>query len=718
MTLAIIPEHQQLAEVVGDFVRREHTREAARNVLSQPDGDNALWAAVCEQGWPALFIPEEYGGLGFELVDSAMIVHGLAAGIVPGRLFPSLVASATLVGYGDDSQRARWLPGLAQGTQAVSFSVSGSPVRSTDGRLESFDGLAVGAVGSRVHLVRADRDVIIVMTDTPLAPVQDALDPGLGAARLQLERSSVVEQTVLEDAGEFLTAVARLLAACEAAGGAATTLEIALDHAKRREQFGRIIGGFQAVKHQLATMRMNSELAVGAAWGAAQLSGRGPEGQLAAAIGASVALESYEANARKLHQILGAIGFTWEHDAHLFLRRASSWSVLLGAGSTTTDDVTRLVAWGVRPVWDIQFPDEAQGYRRAVLEFVDAYQAAPEDRRRMMLVESGYLVPHWPKPWGRDAGPIEQLVIEEGTASLAIPDLDINGWVLLTLVHTATPEQLDRWIVPGLLDEAPWCQMFSETEAGWDAAAARTKGVRVDGGWRVSGQKMWTTAAQHCRWGLATVRTDPSESKHAGLTMMGIDLTSPGVTIRPIIEITGSSTINEIYLDDVFIPDDDVVGDVGAGWLVARATLRNERVSIGGRRALGYSAASVVPMLQKYAPDDSHLARDLGRLLARETAMHLINVRQVMRMVDDQSTTDLGAVTKVLSSEHLQAVTELGLRITGVVGDERRMRHEFLFNRCLTIAGGSSEIGRNVIAERLLGLPREPSSAKGPDDEL
>ena len=127
-----------------------------------------------------------------------------------------------------------------------------------------------------------------------------------------------------------------------------------------------------------------------------------------------------------------------------------------------------------------------------------------------------------------------------------------------------------------------WCQLFSEPGAGSDAAAVRTAAKKVDGGWRVTGQKVWTSLAQYCQWGLATVRTDPDAPKHAGVTMMAIDMKAPGVTVNPLRGITGDAHFNEVFFDDVFVPDDDVVGDVNRGWLVARATLGNERISIGG----------------------------------------------------------------------------------------------------------------------------------------
>jgi alkylation response protein AidB-like acyl-CoA dehydrogenase len=147
--------------------------------------------------------------------------------------------------------------------------------------------------------------------------------------------------------------------------------------------------------------------------------------------------------------------------------------------------------------------------------------------------------------------------------------MGITEWVMLTIVETGTDDQRSRWVEPALRGQEAWCQLFSEPNAGSDAAAIRTSATRIDGGWRVTGQKVWTSNAHNCRWGLATVRTDPGAAKHRGVTMMAIDLHADGVTIRPLREMTGESLFNEVFFDEVLVPDCDVVGEVGQGWQVA-----------------------------------------------------------------------------------------------------------------------------------------------------
>ncbi|HEX4246840.1 MAG TPA: acyl-CoA dehydrogenase family protein, partial [Pseudonocardia sp.] len=313
----------------------------------------------------------------------------------------------------------------------------------------------------------------------------------------------------------------------------------------------------------------------------------------------------------------------------------------------------------------------------------------------------------------RDAGAVEQLVIEQefARARVRAPNLGITGWVALTIAQHGTGEQSERWIADALAGRTIWCQLFSEPGAGSDAAAISTRGVRDDGGWRVSGSKVWTSGAQWSQWGFATVRTDSSGSKHSGVTMMAIDLSAPGVTVRPLRELTGASLFNEVFFDDVFVPDGDVVGEVGQGWTVARATLGNERVSLGGGAGLiGMSAADLVDRVAEH-PDGTRFEHELAELLAEDQAKRLLGVRQAARAVTGAGPGPEGNLAKLLSAEHDQRVADLARRLAGpaaLTGDAKHATWAYLMSRCLTIAGGTSEIVRNQIAERLLGLPRDP----------
>ena len=711
MALALTQDHQSLAEVARSFAAKQDAKRITRQALDgKLDAIEPFWKQVRDLGWAGLHLPERFGGGGYGLEELAVLLSELGAAAAPGPLLPAVIGSAALADIADDTLAAQLLPQLADGSKIAVVALA-ADVEHADGRASGVVEAVVGAAWADYVLVRADDDVLVldradasVTTTTP-----DSLDPALGVLRISLADTPV--RVIAGGARRVLT-VARTLAAAEASGGASATLGMALDYAKVREQFGRIIGSFQAIKHHLADMLVESERATATAWDAARASSRSDEqSDLAAAVAASVALRAYQRNAQLNIQIHGGIGFTWEHDAHLYLRRALTLNALLGSSDQGSDDVSMLSAAGVRRQYSIDLPPEAESFRESARAFVVDYRAKPEAERRRFFAESGYLVASWPAPWGRGAGPVEQLVIEQELVDIEMPSLGIGGWVLLTLTQHANAEQIERWIKPSLAGEHVWCQLFSEPGAGSDAAAVQTKAVRAEGGWVITGQKVWTSGAQHCDRGLATVRTDPDAPKHKGITTMVIDMRAKGVDVRPLKEMTGEAIFNEVFFDEVFVPDADVVGEVNAGWTVARATLGNERVSIGGGSRDGVSALDLLTLLEGRRPGDVGLLREIGGLIAAEQTLRLINLRQVSRAVIGAGPGAEGNVTKLLIAKHAQDVGELGMRVlgaAGVDGTHAAITGEYLMSRSLTIAGGTTEITKNVIAERLLGLPRDP----------
>ncbi|MGH9216541.1 MAG: acyl-CoA dehydrogenase family protein, partial [Acidimicrobiales bacterium] len=434
---------------------------------------------------------------------------------------------------------------------------------------------------------------------------------------------------------------------------------------------------------------------------------------LASAVAATQALSAYVANAQLNIQVHGGIGFTWEHDAHMLLRRAGALAALFEPGAAA-EDVAGIADGGVTRRLDLELPPEADVIRDEVRTLAAEVAALPADQRRSRLIDTGLAMPHWPMPWGRAARAVEQIVIDQelDRAGVERPQYGITGWITLTLIQHASPDQVERWVRPSLEGELVWCQLFSEPNAGSDAAGIRTRAARVEGGWQVSGQKVWTSGAQHCQRGLATVRTDPDAPKHAGITMMVIDMQAEGVDVRPLREASGGAMFNEVFFDDVFVPDDDVVGPVNGGWTVARSTLGNERVSIGGGEGVGGGGLLLdVYRQRKEAVPDA--GRIVGRLLAEAQTMRVLNLRRAERAVAGGEPGPEGNLTKLLSAEHAQRVADAGLAILGpevalAEGLGGRVGAALIFSRALSIAGGTSEITRNQIGERILGLPRDP----------
>ena len=712
MSIAITDEHRALAQTVSDFLSKQGALAAARALLTaEAEELPSFWPDLGGLGWLGLHVPEEYGGSGFGLPELVIVAEEFGRSVAPGPFVPTVIASAALAAIGPAQVRAAWLPGLADGSVVGAFAL--------DADVSVSDGLASGEASTvlsghlaDVLLVGVGEDVAVVdcRGGGVTTKVPSNLDPARRAARVTLDGARA---QVIPGGRAQLVDLARLVLAAEATGVARECTQLASAYAKVREQFGRPIAMFQAVKHHCANMLVETELATAAVWDAARAGG--DQAAFTAAMAATLALAAADLCAQLNIQVHGGIGFTWEHDAHLYLRRATAIQAIIDAEAAAvavTDEVRR----GVRRDRHVDLPPEAEPIRTAVREVIDRLRDLDETARNKALVEAGYVMPHWPKPWGRDAGAIEQLVIEQEFAAAGIkrPGYGITGWVILTLIQYATPEQVARWVVPALNHEAIWCQLFSEPDAGSDAAGVKTRATRVDGGWVINGQKVWTSGAHLARYGLATVRTDPSAPKHAGITMMVIDMHAKGVSVRPLKMATANSDFNEVFFTDVVIPDDDVVGPVNGGWTVARATLGNESVSIGGGQSgMSLPPATFIEPLDAHPERLSGGAGRVGRHISRIQAMTALNLRSTHRAVAGGGPGPEGNITKLVLSE---TGHEAAAILSGLAGPELAFLEGpggmagimALAHRAMSIAGGTSEIKRNQIAERMLGLPRDP----------
>ena len=712
--LAITEEHTDLADSVIGQLNRLNSRAAARATLEKGSAPpSEIWSAGKDLGWNGLAIAEEYGGSGFGLAELAVVLEVQGRELSPGPFLPTVAAAVVIDRCAPDSVRAQLLPGLADGSTVGALALSGNVTVGSDLVVTGESPAVLGAPDADVLVIAAGEDVILVdangdgVTITPL----DSLDTTRSVGSVALRAVTVDQDRVLRGAARKARTVFRILASAEAVGVSWAALDMAVEYAKVREQFGRTIGTFQAVKHHAANMLVNAEETTAAAWDAARADDL-DSAWFPAAVAAAHAIRTQIFNVQYNIQLHGGIAYTWEHDAHLYLRRARTLAALMEEGGDPLLDIVEGQRTGQAHGATFTLPTEADAYRSQAREAVAHLQSLPDDKQRDFLVDSGYLVPHWPKPWGRAADVLEQLVIEDEFTGVERPDMGITGWVALTIAQAGTDDQRERWVEPVLRGQVMWCQLFSEPGAGSDAAAVRTAAKKVDGGWRVTGQKVWTSLAQYCQWGLATVRTDPDAPKHAGVTMMAIDMKAPGVKVNPLRGITGDSHFNEVFFDDVFVPDSDVVGDVNRGWLVARATLGNERISIGGGSggAFGFSPDHLVKMLDA-SPAAANYVRRAGECIAETHTLRLLNLRRATRAIAGAEPGPEGNVTKLLVAEAGQRITELGMELSGsaaVTGLAPKLLRSYLGNRAMTIAGGTSEITRNTIAERILGLPRDP----------
>ncbi|OAN35467.1 acyl-CoA dehydrogenase [Mycolicibacterium iranicum] len=725
--LAITDDHQDLADAAAGQLTRLQTLAKARATLDGgPTHPSEIWSAAKHLGWTGLAIAEEHDGSGYGLAELAVVTECLGRQLSPGPFLSSVSAAVVIDRCAPESVRAEVLPDLARGETTAALGVSGA-IRVDSDELATGECPAVlGAPDASLLVLTAGEDVIVVdaaadgVTVTPL----ESLDTTRSIGSVALTSVSIPPERVLRGAARNARTVFRILASAEAVGVSWAALDMAVEYAKVREQFGRTIGTFQAVKHHAANMLVNAETATAATWDAAR-SDDLDSAWFPAAVAATLAIRAQVFNAQNNIQLHGGIGFTWEHDAHLYLRRARTLAVLMADGADPVLDVVEGQRRGQAHGASFTLPPESEQYRGPAREAAATVRSLPADQQRDFLVDSGYLVPHWPTPWGRAANVLEQLVIEEefGSAErsgatgestpIDRPDMGITGWVALTIAQAGTDDQRERWVEPVLRGQVMWCQLFSEPGAGSDAAAVRTSAKKVEGGWRVTGQKVWTSLAHMCQWGLATVRTDPAAPKHAGVTMMAIDMNADGVTVNPLRGITGDSHFNEVFFDDVFVPDTDVVGDVNKGWLVARATLGNERISIGGGSGAptGVTPDHLVKLLDS-SPDTAAMhVRRAGEVIAEIHTLRLLNLRRATRAIAGAEPGPEGNVTKLLAAESGQHLTELAFELAGtaaVIEQTPQLTRSYLGNRAMTIAGGTSEITRNTIAERILGLPRDP----------
>jgi alkylation response protein AidB-like acyl-CoA dehydrogenase len=715
MSIALTDDHRALADTAGDLLRKRDARGAARKLLEAPTEEMPdLWSDITGLGWLGLHVPEELGGSGWGLEELVVVVEELGRALAPGPFTPTVIASALLVAAADDALQRTLLPGLADGSRTAAVALGGA-VTVRDGKATGSVGVALGGGLADVLFVGVGDDVAMVELAGPGVDLERPpnLDPTRRSARVSLDGAPA---TSVPGARRAFVDLARVILAAEAVGVARECTESAAEYAKVREQFGRPIAMFQAVKHHCANMLVATELATAAVWDAARAaSGGGDQLTFTAAVAATLAGPAADLCANLNMQVHGGIGFTWEHDAHVYLRRATTLLALLDP-DVAAAEVTDLTRAGVRRARTVDLPPEAEPIRDEVRSFCARIKDLDPNEQREALIESGYVMPHWPRPWGRDAGAVEQLVVEQEFAAAGIkrPTYGITGWIILTLIEHATDDQVARWVLPALRQEVIWCQLFSEPDAGSDAAGIKTKGTRVDGGWVVNGQKVWTSGAHVAGQGFATVRTNPDAPKHAGITTMVIDMKADAVEVRPLRMTSGASEFNEVFFNDLFVPDDDVVGPVDSGWTVARATHGNESVSNGGGQGgMALPGDALIPAFDAHPERLAGGAARIGRYIADHQAIGLLNLRSAHRAVAGGGPGPEGNITKLVLSELGHDAASILTSLSGsdsafMDGPASMSNTLVLFHRALSIAGGTSEIKRNQIGERILGLPRDP----------
>ncbi|MFJ7154550.1 acyl-CoA dehydrogenase [Streptomyces sp. NPDC101118] len=715
MGIGITQEQRELAEAVRGWVGRNVPPEEVRKLLDAPPGPRdrpAYWDGLAAQG---LLAPHLEGGT---LLDLAVVVEEAARGALPGPFLPSALASVLL----DRAGHAVLAGELAGGTRigAVALGAGAMTAVAVEGGGHLLDGTAPPVLGA------GEADLVLLAAEAAHGTlwfavdaasldvrVHESADPTRPTAEVSAHGVEVPAGRLLAVDSALVRDLACVLFAADACGTAAWALHTATEYAKVREQFGRPIGQFQGIKHLCADLLVRVEQARALAWDAASAAGEAePVRGLVAALAAGTALDAAYSCAKDCIQVLGGIGFTWEHDAHVFLRRALVARQLLGPGDGHRTRAVRLAAAGARRELRLELPAEAEAYRAAAREVVADVRGLDPAAVRRVLAPTGYAAPYLPAPHGLGAGPVQQLAVQQEMreAGVRVSDLGIATWVVPSLIAYGTPEQQKRFLLPTLRGELSWCQLFSEPGAGSDLASLRTRAERVEEGWKVNGQKVWTSSAHTADYGILLARTNPDAPKHKGLSYFVVDMKDTvGIDIRPLKEITGEALFNEVYFDDVLLPADAVVGRVDDGWRVARNTLGNERVHMADQMTFDVGLEALISRAGEL--DGAYRAR-IGALAAEAHALACIGLRTTLQQVSGLEPGAGASVRKLVQTPHQQRTAELALELLGPAGAVcegagERAVHGMLMSRCLTIAGGTTQVQLNVVAERILGLPRD-----------
>ncbi len=703
MSIGISADHAELAATLrkwGASIDPVDLIRAAEEDATA--GFASAWEACLEMGLPGIAVPESLDGGGGTVLDAAVALEAAAYALVPGALLGAQVAALVL--------GAHPLAGrVATGDVVVGV----APRATLDVSGDRLQGTVVGAwdapVATHFLLGSTDGRWFVAARD------QVAVNVGIGPDLSRRWGTVVVDLALadVEETGIDATRVERAvvtLAAAEAAGLARWCLDTAVEYAGVREQFGRKIGSFQAIKHLCAEMLETAETITALAWDAAAAA-EASDAQWAFSVEAAAtsAFSGAVEVAQACIQVLGGIGFTFEHEAHFRLRRAYALRAAVGDQDAWAARLAASAAAGTRRRVEIDFEGADAVFRTTARGVVATILAATDQRAE--LVTSGYLTPHWPAPHGLSASALEQLVIDQELTAAGVvrPDLKIAGWAVPTIIAHGSDAQREQFVQPGLAGDIKWCQLFSEPGAGSDLASLRTRAERVDGGWKLTGQKVWTSLAQDAEWGICLARTDADVPQHKGITYFLVDMTSAGLDIRPLREMTGDALFNEVFLDNVFVPDAMVVGEPGDGWKLARTTLANERVAMASHK-LDSSVELAVSLL---AEGGLGLAApiQIGHAVALSTTCSLLGVRSTLRSLAGQGPGAESSVSKLLGVRNRQDASDLAVRLLGdrvLTGapETAEALHEALLTRCLSIAGGTTQILRNVAGERILGLPR------------
>lgn len=734
MPIALTPEHEQLADAVSGFAARhapiDKTRAAAQALAA---GElPQWWDEFAANGFPAVHLPEALGGQGGDLLDAACVIEAASTALLPGPLLATMTAGA-VAALAADGSADPLLTALAAGAPAAVAHGDFTAASAAGGwRVSGTSGPAQGVGAARWIVLRANASDegsrwLVVDTEPSTATVEalGGTDLTVDIGRLRLTDHPVAaELRGIDD--DRARDVAAGLAAAASAGIVQWCIDAVTDHLRTREQFGKPIGAFQALQHRAADLLISTELATAAAWDAVRSAGETAEQHaIAAATAVLMAVTPAPDLVLDTLTMFGAIGFTWEHDLHLYWRRATALAASLGPATRWSRRLGELTRTTARDV-TVRLGDAEPEFRARVREALDRAATLPNDGprpqgdydqfatgpQRTALADAGLVAPHYPAPWGLDATPRQQLIIDEEYAArpeLVRPSVGIAEWIVPSLISAARPEVRDRLVPPTLRGELAWCQLFSEPSAGSDLASLVTRATRVDGGWKINGHKIWTSSAQQAHYGALLARTDPDARKHRGIGYFVVDMSADGIEVHPIRQATGDAHFNEVFLIDVFVPDEMLLGEPTAGWGLAIATMAQERVAIGNY-VRNDRAGALRQLATTPGPEQDAAVHALGEVDAYAGAIKALGVRETLRLLDGRHAGPASSIAKVATAAMLRRTFAATLRLTGdaalLAETDPPVVQPYLHLPAELVGGGTREIQLNIIAQMVLGLPR------------
>lgn len=815
MQFSLTAEQRLVRDTAEDFLRTHSDSESVRAAMESPLGyDQHLWKRICsEMGWQGMSIPEDCDGLGLPCTTMSVVLEQTGRFLLCSPLFSSLcmathalLLARTRAHAADAALVSETLSSLARGESTAALGWMRPDSASYDAHQTELlaeptkDGYVLqGELHHVLHGASADLLVLAARApDSDPSPPDDGPDhephtPRIAlfllpadTAGLERTTASTMDQTrpraritcnnvrlgkqaliaPFEHGLQQLQDTLRLSGialAAEQTGVAEECLKMSVAYAGDRVQFARPIASFQAIKHKCADMMLKVESMRSASWYGACVAqdfieqrSDPAEFSQAAALTQSYCTEHCLPCAAESIQIHGGIGFTWEHDAHLYFKRAQSSQVLLGDSAWHKEQLACLVLdRRSPPLFMNRRRDETHDdFRKEVTNWLEQNLCGPFEKIRFRggpgdehmffeerhawekrLAEGGWTGLSWhTQHGGRGFDIARQLVFHEEYARAGGPGrVGHIGETLLgpTLIAYGTDAQRARFLPRILSGEDLWCQGYSEPNAGSDLSNVKTR-ARLDKGskrWIINGQKVWTSLAESAHWCFVLARCAEGSTGSRGLCYLLVPMDQKGVIVRPIRQMTGTSEFNEVFFEEAETDADNIVGAPGDGWKVALGTLRFERgvSTIGQQVHFYHELEELIDLARQNArARDPVIRQRLGDAWVRLAVMRY----NILRVLADATADELppaARISKLYWSEYHRDFGQLAMDVLGPAAELlspqadhqqaddpqtdyalNRLQSIYLYTRADTIYAGTSEIQRNIIAERALGMPREP----------